>query len=126
MMAAKRILLIDDDVGMRAVLQDILEDEGYMVKTATDGRSALSAIEKEDFDLILTDLKMPKMDGMEFLDYIEQNRPDLKVVVITAYTGTENVNKAKMLGAFEFLSKSIQIEELKRVVKEVLERDDKV
>jgi DNA-binding NtrC family response regulator len=50
----------------------------------------------------------------------------LKVVVITAYTGKENVNKAKLLGAFEFLSKSIQIEELKRVVKEVLERDDKV
>jgi DNA-binding NtrC family response regulator len=125
-MAAKRILLIDDDVGMRAVLQDILEDEGYEVKTATDGRSALSSIENEDFDLILTDLKMPKMSGMEFLDYIEQNRPDLKVVVITAYTGKENVNKAKLLGAFEFLSKSIQIEELKRVVKEVLERNDKV
>ena len=66
------------------------------------------------------------MNGMEFLDYIEQNRPDLKVVVITAYTGKENVNKAKLLGAFEFLSKSIQIEELKRVVKEVLERNDKV
>ena len=86
-MAGKHILLIDDDVGMRAVLQDILEDEGYEVKTASDGRGALSAIEKDNFDLILTDLKMPKMNGMEFLDYIEQNRPDLKVVVITAYTG---------------------------------------
>ncbi len=125
-MPGERILLIDDDVGMRAVLKDILEEEGYDVRTASDGRSALGTIEKENFDLILTDLKMPKMGGMEFLDYIEQNRPDLKVIVITAYTGKENVNKAKMLGAFEFLSKSIQIEELKRVVKEVLNRNNKV
>jgi len=125
-MPGEHILLIDDDVGMRAVLKDILEEEGYEVRTASDGRSALTTIEKEDFDLVLTDLRMPRMGGMEFLDYIEKNRPDLKVVVITAYTGKENVSKAKLLGAFEFLSKSIQIEELKRVVKEVLQRNNKV
>lgn len=123
-MPGERILLIDDDAGMRAILKDILEEEGYDVRTASDGRSALSTIEKEDFDLILTDLKMPKMGGMEFLDYMEKNRPDLKVVVITAYTGKDNVEQAKMLGAFEFLSKSIQIEELKRVIKEVLQRNN--
>jgi len=75
----------------------------------------LSAIEKEDFDIVLTYLKSSKMNGMEFLDYIKQNRPDIKVVVMEDYTGKKNVYTGK--GAFELLCKALQIKELKEELK---------
>ncbi len=123
-MESKRILLVEDDQGMREVLRDILEDEGFKITTAENGKFALKELENQSFDLILTDLKMPQMDGMEFLEIIEQNHPETKVIVITAYGGKDSYNQAKYLGAFEFLSKSIRVEELKKVIKGVINREN--
>lgn len=124
-MNGQDILLVDDDVGMISCLKDIFEDEGYNVSTAEDGKSAIEAINNKQFDLVLTDIRMPNMDGIEFLDYIEQNRPEVKVVVISAFGRDETCTKAKLLGAFEFLSKGVRVEELKKVVKKVMNRNDK-
>ncbi|MGA1871384.1 MAG: response regulator [bacterium] len=123
-MSLHHILLIDDDLAMRTVLKDILEDAGYMVTTAEDGASAIEKINENNFDLVITDLRMPNMDGMEFLDYIERNRPELKVMVVTAF-GRDKYKEAKMLGAFEFLSKAVRIEELKKVVENIINRTEK-
>ncbi|MGA1825931.1 MAG: response regulator [bacterium] len=123
-MSPPHILLIDDDLGMRTVLKDILEDSGYMVTTAEDGESAIEKVNENNFDLVITDLRMPNMDGMEFLDYIEQNHPELKVVVVTAF-GRDKFSEAKMLGAFEFLSKGVRIEELKKVIANIINRTEK-
>ena len=120
----KTVLIVDDDLGMRTVLKDILEESGYIISTAEDGESAIEIIEKESFDLIITDLKMPNMDGMAFLDYIEHNRPELKVVVVSAFGQGEKYKQAKLLGAFEFLSKAVRIEELKKVIDNVINRTD--
>ena len=72
-MESKHILLVEDDMGMREVLRDILTDEGFKITTAENGKVALNKLEEHNFDLILTDLKMPQMNGMEFLEYIEKN-----------------------------------------------------
>jgi len=123
-MKTKHILLVEDDMGMREVLRDILEDEGFEITTAENGKVALTQIENYKFDLVLTDLKMPQMDGIEFMEYIEKNHPETKVVVITAYGGKDNYTQAKYLEAFEVLSKSIRVEELKKVINDVLHRKD--
>jgi len=125
-MEPKHILLVDDDTGMREVLRDILEDEGFRITTAENGKIALEQLDKQPFDLVLTDLKMPQMDGIEFLECIEQNHPEVKVIVITAYGGKNNYDQAKYLGAFEFLSKSIRIEELKKIVKGIISRENEI
>jgi len=121
-MKSKHILLVEDDMGMREVLRDILTDEGFKITTAENGKIALNKLDEYTFDLILTDLKMPQMDGMEFLEYVEKNHPTTKVIVITAYGEKDNYNQAKYLGAFEFLSKSIRVEELKKVINRVISR----
>jgi len=121
-MEPKHILLVEDDIGMQEVLRDILVDEGFKITTAENGKKALTELENKNFDLVLTDLKMPQMDGMEFLEYIEKEHPATKVIVITAYGEKDTYNKAKYLGAFEFLSKSIRVEELKKVINGVINR----
>jgi len=117
-MQGVRILLVEDDMGIKEVLSDILEDEGFDVKTVTHGSNALSAIEKEDFDIVLTYLKSSKINGMEFLDYIKQNRPDIKMIVMKNYTGKKNVYTGK--GSFELLCKALQIKELKEELRKAI------
>lgn len=123
-MKPKHILLVEDDRGMREVLSDILTEEGFAITTAENGKLALEELAKQNFDLILTDLKMPQMNGMEFLEYVEKNHPETKVIVITAYGGNDSYRQAKYLGAFEFLSKSIRAEELKKIINGVINRQN--
>ncbi len=116
-----RILVVDDDDNLRWVLQTQLEQMGYAAATAADGAAALEAIDKEPPALVLTDLKMPVMSGMELLEQIRRNYPEVPVVIITAYGTIQNAVQAMRLGAYDYLTKPIDYDELGLSVSRVLE-----
>ena len=118
-----KIVVVDDSGTMRIMFKQILNKAGFEnLVMAVNGADALEKIKAEQPDLVISDWKMPQMDGMEFLEYVEKNHPTTKVIVITAYGEKDNYNQAKYLGAFEFLSKSIRVEELKKVINRVISR----
>lgn len=116
-----RILVVDDDENLRWVLQTQLAEMGYAVSTASDGEQALAAIEKDPPALILTDLKMPGLSGLELLDRIRPDYPELPVVIITAFATIQNAVQAMRAGAYDYLTKPIDYDELALVVSRVLE-----
>lgn len=115
------ILVVDDDENLRWVLQTQLEDMGYVVFTAPDGHQAVAAIEKEPPALVLTDLRMPGMSGMELLDRIHSEYPEVPVVIMTAFGTIQSAVQALRAGAYDYLTKPIDGEELGLVVSRVLE-----
>ena len=100
-MASERILIVDDEEGMRRLLGRILTREGYDTTTAANGADALRLVASERFDLVVTDIKMPEMDGLQLLQEIRQYEPSLPVIVITAYGTIENAVQALRAGALE-------------------------
>jgi two-component system response regulator PilR (NtrC family) len=124
-----RILVVDDDQGMREFLEIMLTREGYRVSTAGDAGKALGRCRKEKFDLIITDLKMPKMDGIGFLREVKELAPETMVILITAYASGETAVTAMKEGAYDYIEKDFAIEDLKRIVRNALaakgvKRDD--
>jgi len=124
-----RILVVDDDQGMREFLEIMLTQEGYSVSTASDAGRALSRCRKEAFDLIITDLKMPKMDGIEFLREVKNLSPEALVILITAYASGETAVTAMHEGAYDYIEKDFAIDDLKRIIRDALakkgvKRDD--
>ena len=117
-----RILVVDDEEGMRDFLSILLQKEGYMVKTAKSGEEALFILEQERFDLVITDLRMPKITGLDVLHRIKEKDPEIGVVMITAYASTETAVDAMKGGAFDYIAKPFDVEEMKEVVKEALKR----
>lgn len=123
------ILVVDDDQGMRDFLEIMVTREGHRVVTASDAARALARCRKETFDLIITDLKMPKMDGITFLKEIKQISPETMVILITAYASGETAVNAMKEGAYDYLEKDFAIDDLKRIVRNALagkemKRDD--
>ena len=116
-----RILVVDDDENLRWVLKTQLEEMGYSVSTAIDGEQALAAIEREPPALILTDLKMPGLSGLELLDRIRPDYPEMPVVIITAFATIQNAVQAMRAGAYDYLTKPIDYDELALVVSRVLD-----
>ena len=124
-----KILVVDDDQGMREFLEIMMTREGYRVVTAADAGKALARCRKETFDLIITDLKMPKMDGIGFLKEVKQLSPETMVILITAYASGETAVNAMKEGAYDYIEKNFAIEDLKRIVRNALagkevKRDD--
>jgi len=124
-----KILVVDDDQGMREFLEIMLSREGYRVSTTSDAGKALSRCRKETFDLIITDLKMPKMDGIGFLKEVKQISPETMVILITAYASGETAVTAMKEGAYDYIEKDFAIEDLNRIVRNALaakgvKRDD--
>lgn len=117
-----RILVVDDEEGMREFLGILLQKEGYQVETAQSGEEALARLGKDRFELVITDLKMPKMSGIEVLNRIKEKDPDVGVVLITAYASTETAVDAMRGGAFDYLAKPFDVEEMKEVVRGALRR----
>jgi len=115
-----KILVVDDDQGMREFLEIMLSREGYRVSTAGDAGKALSRCRKETFDLIITDLKMPKMDGIGFLKEVKELSPETMVILITAYASGETAVTAMKEGAYDYIEKDFAIEDLKRIVRNAL------
>src|SRR5262245_1607891 len=102
-----RLLIIDDDAAHAEVVAESLERVGYQCVIATSGTEGAGRIEAEDFDLILTDLRMPDMDGMAILRKARQEQPEAKVVVITGYAEVETAVKAMHEGAADYLKKPV-------------------
>ena len=122
MMASKSpsILIVDDDPGFREFLRLFLEREGYRVSLARDGKEALSRLEEVNPDLILLDLRMPEMGGLEFLEHLRRQGNETPVIVITAYASLDSAVKAKKEGAYDYLPKPFRLEDLRRKLKEAL------
>ncbi|HOR29447.1 MAG TPA: sigma-54 dependent transcriptional regulator [Candidatus Sumerlaeota bacterium] len=116
-----RIVLLDDEPKMGKILRRVLEREGHSVRTATEPAAALEAIEREGADLLLTDLKMPGMDGLEVMRRARERVPDLDVIMMTAYATAETAVEAMKQGAADYLIKPFANEELIMVVARVAE-----
>lgn len=115
-----RILIVDDEKGMRRILQILLKSQGYEIKLAQDGDEAWSMFQQVPCDLVITDLKMPGIDGMELLGLINKQNPDVPVIVITAYGSVDSAVKAMKKGAYDYITKPFENEEIKIVVAKAL------
>jgi len=120
-MAKSRILVVDDEADARTVLQDILERAGYEVQVCSSGEEAVQAVQGAPFDILLTDLRMPKMDGIQVLEAVRQINPDLVGIILTGYGTIETAVRAMKVGAFEYLTKPFKVDEVLIVVKRALE-----
>jgi two-component system response regulator (stage 0 sporulation protein F) len=118
--AKMKILVVDDEEGARELFNTILTDEGYHVTLAASGEDALSQLKADAFDLVVTDIKMPGMDGLQLLQEIRKSGSRSDVIMVTAYGEVESYLKAMSLGAAEYINKPIRIKELKRIVHKVL------
>ncbi len=125
-MAGQKVLVVDDEQNSREGLSKILTKEGYKVHIAEDGEKALQEAEDYKFDLIITDLRMPDMDGIEVLKKVREKNKSIGVVIVTAYGEVNSYLTAMNLGAFEYLNKPIHLEELRRVIKKALEETPKL
>ena len=115
-MKPAKILVVDDELNMRRVLEAMLKKEGYEVATAADGQEALQILKEEKITVVATDLKMPRLDGMGLLDRIMQEDPSLPVIILTAYGTVANAVDALKKGAFDYLTKPFEQDELKTVI----------
>ncbi|MEN2985796.1 MAG: sigma-54 dependent transcriptional regulator [Thermodesulfovibrionaceae bacterium] len=115
------ILIVDDEVGICETLSDILEDEGYKTLTVQDAETALSIIEKEEVDLILLDIWLPKMSGMEALQKIKEKDSDISIIMISGHGNIETAVKAVKIGAFDFLEKPLSADRVVLTVEKALE-----
>ena len=116
-----RILIVDDEASARHALSEILTDEGYQVKMAADGFRAIAAAQEFLPDLVLTDLKMPGMDGMALLGRLQEVHPETAVVLMTAFGAVESAVQAMRQGAANYLTKPLNIAELLLVVELALD-----
>lgn len=124
MMANKRprILVVDDEEIARKNLEHVLRKEDYAVVTAANGVEALERMEKSDFDVILTDLRMERVNGIDLLEAAGVRSPDSKVIMITAYATVDSAVEAMKKGAFHYITKPFKLDEVRGVVREALTR----
>jgi two-component system, NtrC family, response regulator AtoC len=116
------ILLIDDDQGTVALLREVLEKEGYAVDDAKTGREALSRARALPYDVVLADLRLPDLDGIEVLRVLHACDPDLSVIVMTAFGSMETAVEAIRTGAYDYISKPFNLEEVRLTVRRACER----
>ena len=120
-MASRRILVVDDDESLRRVTQVQLEDEGYTVATAASGEEALAVLARKPQDLVITDLSMPGMSGVDLLSKVRLDYPETTVVLVTAFGTVESAVEAMRVGAFDYITKPVNPDSLRHVVAKALE-----
>lgn len=118
----EKILIVDDEPSMRDLLSILLNRAGYLVTTVEDGEDAIVQIGKEIFDLVITDLKMPKVGGLEVLKAVKKASPDTVVLVVTAFASTDTAVEAMKCGAYDYITKPFQIDEVQLIIRNALER----
>lgn len=126
MSARGRILIIDDNEEFAENIKEILEDEHLHAKVAHDGPNGLSMLAEDEFDLVITDMKMPGMNGLEVIRFIKEKWPALPVIVISAYARDELLDQAEREGALGILSKPVDMDYLTRFVQKVANSDNKI
>ena len=114
------ILVVDDEDALRTVLSSELESEGYVVATAGDGDEAITVLQGKSFDLVLLDIKMPRVDGFEVLRFIKERYPATKVIMLTGFADLKNAIESKKLGAEYFVSKPYDLVDLLTTIERVL------
>jgi two-component system response regulator PilR (NtrC family) len=117
-----KILVADDELSMRQFLEILLKKEGHEVFCAADGQEALSRFQAENFDLLISDIKMPKVGGLDLLRKVKEQRPNLAVIMVTAYASPEDAIAAMKAGAYDYLTKPFKLEEIKAVIQNALEQ----
>jgi DNA-binding NtrC family response regulator len=125
-MSRNKVLVVDDEKNQRETYTLILEDDGYAVTTAQSGEQALRLAKENDFDLVLTDYKMAGMDGLTLLSELLKVDPSIIVVMMTAHGSVDSVKEALRGGAFDYLGKPVDRDELLRVVQSALERLNRI
>jgi DNA-binding NtrC family response regulator len=115
-----KILIVDDELNMRLVLQAMLKKEGYAVTTASNGMEALKILKADQMDIVVTDLKMPKLDGMGLLGEIIRDYPSIPVIIITAHGTIATAVDALKKGAFDYITKPFEQDELKQVIQKAV------
>ena len=121
-MSGHKILIVEDDKKMREALHQIMRDEGYVVESAKSGEEALRCVKEKDYDMVISDIKLPGIDGMEVLKTVRKYKPDISVVLITAYATVDSAVKAMKEGAEDYVTKPFDMEEICLVVKKVVEK----
>jgi len=118
----EKILVVDDERSLLDLLSIVLKKEGYHVKTSLSGKKGLNLIKNQDFDLVLCDIKLPQMNGMEILKEVKTKKPDIPVVMITAYGTIKQGVEALKAGALDYLVKPFDVEEMKIIIAKGLEK----
>ncbi|MHB8138153.1 MAG: sigma-54-dependent transcriptional regulator [Smithellaceae bacterium] len=118
---AMKILIIDDDTSFRRVLEYNLQEEGYEVLTASSGEEGLSIFEKQSPQLVITDMKMNGISGMDVLNVVKKQSPDTLVIIITAFGAVDKAVEAMKLGAYDYITKPVNRDELRLMVRKALE-----
>lgn len=118
---APHILVVDDEKDTCLLLSQVLEKEGYAVDTANSGNEALSILRKKKINLVITDLKMPEMDGLTLIREARKLKFDTKFIMMTAYGEIETYLDAINMGAFDYLNKPMEISDVRNVVKKALQ-----
>lgn len=121
-MALSRILVVDDEESIREFFQIMLKREGYEVFTASNGREGFEFLKKNPVDLIISDIQMPEMSGLELLSKVKEFDPEMIVVMITAFGSTEIAVEAMKRGAYDYVQKPFKIDEVKIVIRQALEK----
>src|SRR3954453_8242385 len=121
---ADRVLVVDDELSLRKVLAATLQREGYEVQVACDGEEALGALDRDGADVVVTDLVMPKMDGLSLLRKVVARHPDVPVIVVTAHGRVDSAVEAMKAGAFDFVTKPFEHAELKAIIAKAARQSD--
>lgn len=116
----QKLLIVDDQNGIRVLLMEVFSSEGYDTFQASNGKLALEIVRKDKPDLVLLDMKIPGMDGLEILKHIKKIDSDIKVIMMTAYGELDMINEATELGALMHFTKPFDIDELRIAVNEHL------
>ncbi|MGF9740200.1 response regulator [Priestia megaterium] len=114
---AEKILIVDDQYGIRILLTEVLQKEGYTTFQAANGFQAIDITKEQAPDLVLLDMKIPGMDGIEILKRLKQHDETIKVIIMTAYGELDMIQEAKDLGALTHFAKPFDIDEIRKVVR---------
>jgi len=117
-----KILVIEDEAQVRDSYLDMFSFFGYEVEAVSNGRQGLSLINKKDYDIVVTDLNMPEIDGIEVLQYVKKKKPFIEVIVITGFATLENAIKAMKVGAFDYVTKPVDIDHVRIVLAKCIQQ----
>jgi DNA-binding NtrC family response regulator len=117
---ANKILIVDDNPNMSSLLSEMLEVFDYESKTASDGLQALEELKKDKYAMVITDMRMPKMSGLELLQKVKENHPKVKVVLISGYSSGEIESQALDLNADGFIGKPLMMADIEKLLSDLL------
>lgn len=125
-MEEKKVLIVDDQYGIRLLLYEVFTKDGYKTFQAANGKEALNIVRQESPDIVLLDMKIPGMDGLEILKHIRKIDTEMKVIMMTAYGELDMLEEATAYGVLTHFTKPFDIDEMRKVVKNLLDNSNAV